>query len=88
MQTMRAYTAADLVLLDQTLRDFGGEALEPRALLREYTRRMMLDIWPNDGRRTPTIEDRATGQMLEHVRERIRALAPVDERAKWLRVYI
>jgi hypothetical protein len=35
MQTIRAY-AADLVLLDQTLRDFGGEALEPRALLREY----------------------------------------------------
>jgi hypothetical protein len=80
---VRAY-AADLVLLDQTLRDYGGDAVEPRALLREYTGRMIRDIWPNDGPRKSMIEDRATGEMLERMRERIRALAPLDEPAKWL----
>jgi hypothetical protein len=82
-RSVRAY-AADLVLLDETLRDFGNAAAEPRRLLRDYTLRMMHDIWPAEGTRPPTVDDRAAGQMLERVRERIRALVPSDAPAKWL----
>lgn len=80
---VRAY-AADLILLDETLRDFGNSAAESRKLLRDYTVQMMHDMWPTDDRRSPTIEDRVTGEMLERVREHIRALVPADEPAKWL----
>jgi hypothetical protein len=80
---VRGY-AADLILLDETLRDYGNAASVPRATLLDYTRHMTADIWPPDGSRAPSIEDRRTGQILEHLREQIRALVPSDAPAKWL----
>ena len=82
-RSVRTY-AGDLILLDETLRDFGDKARDSRALLRDYTVRMVHDVWPTEGGRAPTIADRETGDMLEHVRERIRALEPKDKPAEWL----
>jgi hypothetical protein len=80
---IRAY-AADLILLDETLRDYGDAARPPRLLLRDYTRRMLHDTWPATGGRPYMQEDRSAGALMEHVREAIRALQPVDSGQKWL----
>jgi hypothetical protein len=71
--------ATELALLNETLRDYGGTASVPRDLLRDYTRAFLQEGWPRDGRR-PAIEDgEKTRLLLEHVRESIRALKPVDK---------
>jgi hypothetical protein len=80
---IRGYSA-DLILLHETLRDYGQGAAQPNELLRRYTERVMADNWPKSGERHPFEEDRAAGAMLEHVREAIRALQPVDAGQKWL----
>jgi fluoride ion exporter CrcB/FEX len=81
--SIRAY-AADLILLDETLRDYGDQALGPREKLRDYTERLLRDNWPARGGRRFLAEDRAAGDMLEHVREAIRALVPTDAGQRWL----
>lgn len=80
---IRSY-AADLILLDETLRDYGDDALPPRRLLRHYTASLLHDVWPPTGG-TPYLQDsRPAGVMMERVREAIRALKPVDTGQKWL----
>ncbi len=80
---MRAY-AADLIMLDETLRDYGDAALPARRQLRAYTARLLADSWPANGGRPFLKEDRPAGDMMEHDREVIRALAPVDAGQSWL----
>ena len=79
---VRSY-AADIIVLAETLRDYGADAVMPRDMLRRFTDRTLHDIWPQDGA-APTLADPHTGQMLEHVREAIRALHPVDAGQSWL----
>jgi hypothetical protein len=71
--------AAQLALLNETLRDYGGAASVPRDRLRDYTRRFLQEGWPNDGTRPVIADDENTRVLLEHVREAIRALRPVDK---------
>ena len=82
-QSMRAF-AADLILLDETLRDYGDSAREPRNILRRYVARALEDHWPTRTGSTAEIDNRQTGLLLERVRERIRALQPVDAGQTWL----
>ncbi|MEA2738006.1 MAG: hypothetical protein QOH05_1313 [Acetobacteraceae bacterium] len=77
-QAIRNY-AAELALLNETLRDYGGVASVPRDLLRDYTRHFLREGWPSDGRRPVMEDDEKTRVLLEHVRESIRALKPVDK---------
>jgi hypothetical protein len=76
--------AAELALLNETLRDYGGDASKPRDMLRQYTDTILNDIWPTDGQ-TPHVGDAQAGVLMEHVREQVRALRPVDDQQKWLR---
>jgi hypothetical protein len=80
---MRSY-AAELLLLNETLRDYGDDAKVPRGLLRRFTAQVLADTWPESGDRPAVLEDRRAGEMLEHVREAIRALRPVDAGQTWL----
>ena len=80
---IRSY-AAELILLNETLRDYGNDAAAPRALLRKYTAMLLEDSWPVSAARPAQLENEASGAMLEHVREAIRALAPVDAGQRWL----
>jgi len=75
---------AELALLNETLRDYGGDAATPRDLLREYTLRLRDDIWPPDAA-APHLNDDQAAALMEHVREQVRALRPVDDGQKWLR---
>jgi hypothetical protein len=79
---VRSY-AADIIVLAETLRDYGADAMAPRDLLRQFTNQTLHDIWPADDA-PPALADRSTGETLEHVRESIRALHPVDSGQSWL----
>ena len=80
---VRSY-AASLILLDETLRDYGDGALPARRLLRDYTTMLVNDLWRNPQGEPYLVERRAAGDVLEHVREGIRALKPVDDGQRWL----
>jgi hypothetical protein len=71
--------AAELALLNEVLRDYGGVASVPRDLLRTYTQDFLADGWPPGGARPAVVEDKTTQGLLEHVREAIRALKPLDK---------
>jgi hypothetical protein len=77
---MRSY-AAELLLLDETFRDYGDRAEAPRTLLHGFTRRLLHDYWP-DGAEAGTVQ---AGRLLEQVREATRALDPADAGQTWLR---
>ena len=81
-QAVRHY-AADLALLNETLRDYGNDASVPRDLLRKYVATLLADIWPADGG-SPKLIDEQAWQLMEHVREQVRALHPVDDGQRWL----
>ncbi len=76
--------AADLILLNETLRDYGDAAAAPRDRLLGFTRQMRGDIWPQSSGQKSVRDNPVTGDMLEHVREAIRALNPVDAGQRWL----
>ena len=82
-QAVRHY-AAELALLNETLRDYGGDASAPRDMLRKYTETLLNDIWPKAGGPSH-VSDEQTGILMEHVREQVRALKPSDDGQKWLR---
>ena len=79
---VRSY-AADIIVLAETLRDYGADAATPIDLLRRFTGQTLQDIWPEDGA-GPALADQRTGKTLEHVRESVRALHPVDAGQSWL----
>ena len=82
-QAIRGY-AAELILLDETFRDYGQSAAVPRDLLRQYTSQILADVWPASGGQPVVLDNQITGTMLEHIREAIRALKPLDEGQRWL----
>jgi hypothetical protein len=82
-QAVRAY-AAEIALLNETLRDYGREAAGPHDTLRQYTEQLLQNRWPKNGEPTPELWSDMGGALLEHVREEIRNLKPVDDGQKWL----
>ncbi len=73
--------AAELALLNEALRDYGGPAAVSRDLLREYIEAFKLQGWPPDGKRPLIVEDEKTRVLLEQVRELIRATEAGRRRA-------
>lgn len=82
-EAVRRY-AAEIALLNETLRDYGGPAGVPRDRLRDYARTLLDDVWPAQGG-APRLDGDGAWTLLEHVREEVRALKPVDDGQKWLR---
>jgi hypothetical protein len=80
--------AADLILLDRVMRQFGPETGEARELLRRYTALKIALIWPeenaiwpeeNAGNEGPRLDDPAELEMLESVQAKLRELTPQSE---------
>lgn len=80
---VRGYSA-DLIVLDETLRDYGDAAAVPRRLVRDYTALLLRNVWPTEGGSAFIEERKETGALMERVRESIRALKPVDDGQRWL----
>lgn len=80
---IRGY-AAELILLDATLRDLGPDANTSRRLLRSYTAQTLQDVWPKRGDRPASFDDPSAGALLMQVRQAIRALSPADTAQRWL----
>jgi hypothetical protein len=72
--------AANLILLDQTLRDYGPQAAKARELVRNYTGRSIRDHWPQERDHPVQIDDVSSGQVLNAARTAILAL-PGDDPA-------
>lgn len=74
---MRAY-AADMIILDGTLRFYGDEALAARRALREYAIELLHNVWP-DKPSSPYIVPSEQGlELLRRVQEKVRRLKPAD----------
>ena len=81
---MRGY-AADLILLDGALRDYGADADAARALLRRYTVRTLQDVWQRPGGLPAALDDVPAGALLDQARQAVRAPSPDDAGQRWLR---
>ena len=75
--------AADLILLDRVMRQYGPETGEARDLLRRYTVMKIALTWP-DTPEGPRLDDPTSLEMLEGVQAKLLALAPRDEAQRWL----
>jgi hypothetical protein len=80
---VRAY-AADLTLLDKTLRDYGEDAVPARRAVRDYTTGLLNDVWAGQYGHPYLVEDREAGTIMEHVRDAIRLLKPANHDQQWL----
>jgi hypothetical protein len=78
--------AADLVLLDRVMRQFGPETGEARDLLRRYTILKIALTWPEEDAEVegPRLDDPAALEMLETVQAKLRGLTPQSEAQRWL----
>ena len=63
--------AADIIVLDETLRDDGDEALTARRALRDYANQLLRDVWPETGASPYLIENKEAFKFLERMRGEI-----------------
>jgi hypothetical protein len=78
------HSAADLVMLDHTLAEFGPETQEIREQIRETIAQRIEAAW--SGHRSPAVATDAVGSESpgERVLQQILALSPRDEAQRWL----
>jgi uncharacterized membrane protein SirB2 len=83
--TQIRHFAATLILLDQTLADYGPQTDEARGMLRRYTDRALADNWPEDKAARVQMEDVEAGKLLDALRSAILTLPENDPRHAALR---
>ena len=71
--------AADMILLDETLRDYGDDALEARRALRDYATKLLHDVWPDKPASPYIIESEQGFKSLQRAWEEIRVLKATNE---------
>ena len=76
--------AADLILLDRVMLQYGPETGDVRDLLRRYTTRKIALTWPEESASGPRLDDPAALQMLEGVQAKLLGLTPQSEAQRWL----
>ena len=64
---MRSF-AANLILTDQTLRDYGPDTDTARGLLREYTTQAIADHWPQESSHPVRMENASAGNAMDRAR--------------------
>jgi hypothetical protein len=84
-QELRGF-AADIIILDQVLRNYGPESAGVRTMLRQYTDRAVETTWSDHAMNSPTsLEDPQAGEWLEEVMRLAVALKPITEDQTMLR---
>ncbi|MEP7329237.1 MAG: hypothetical protein ABI777_08490 [Betaproteobacteria bacterium] len=79
-------TAARIVLLDRTLRQYGPEAAPARAMLHDLTRRRMMLTWNEALDSAENDRLRAEGIAFEQFQTTVRLWKAGDDGQKWLQV--
>ena len=78
-------SAADLILLDRVMRQYGPETGEARDLLRRYTALKIALTWPEENAADgPRLDNPTALAMLEGVQGKLLALTPQSEAQRWL----
>jgi hypothetical protein len=67
-----------LILLDQTLRQLGPPADAARQALREYTKRAIQDVWPDDSAQPIKVENADSYEVLRRVGNQVLNFDPAD----------
>jgi len=75
--------AVDLIRINRMMQRYGSEADDVRGKLRTYVTAKMQELFPAAGERAQSSD--ATVRMMETMQDSILALAPTDERQRWLR---
>jgi type II secretory pathway pseudopilin PulG len=75
--------AAQAILLDRTLAQYGPEAQEARDLLKETIAARMAQLWPGKGE-TVTPQMIGKGKGIEGVQQALLALTPKTDAQRWL----
>ena len=84
-QQVRSF-AADLILLDQTLRDYGTDADQIRGMLLQYTENVLRTTWPAKApSEVQPLESKEFGALLDQTMRAILALTPTSDGQRWLR---
>jgi len=82
---LRSY-AADLIQLDQFLRDYGAETAPIRKLLLQYTDLAVRTTWPEHAPSVEQpLESPSEGAMLNRALQGILSLSPSTDNQRWLR---
>jgi CDP-diglyceride synthetase len=76
--------AAQVLLLDRTLAEYGPETADVRALLKETVAARVSQIWPDQGTSDVTPEAIARGNGVEPVQQRLLELSPQSDAQRWL----
>jgi hypothetical protein len=77
--------AADLILLDRVMRQYGPETGEVRALLRRYTALNIALTWPEENAAGgPRLDNPTALAMLEGVQGKLLTLTPPNGAQRWL----
>ena len=74
--------AADMVLLDETLRNYGDDALNARRSLRDYATDLFHSVWPDKPGNPYLIENDVAFKSLERAWAEIRGLKAADDRER------
>jgi len=77
--------AADIILLDRILAQYGPETTETRKLLRDSTEAGIKTIWADDGLRFAAMELAGAGGALEAIQRQIRGLSPQNDAQRELK---
>jgi len=76
--------AAQVILLDRTMAEYGPETAEARTLLKQILVGRINLIWPEENAGTVTPEAIGRGAGVEGVQEKLLALSPKDDAQRWL----
>jgi type II secretory pathway pseudopilin PulG len=76
-------TAAQVVLLDRTMAEYGPETQEARDLLRQTTAARISQIWP-EGNSTVTPSAIGRGSGIEAIQRKLLDLSPQTDAQRWL----
>jgi hypothetical protein len=71
--------AANLMLINRALVNFGPEANDARTLLRQYTLAIIAATWPGEAGPQPTPDERPPWKLLESLQQSLSSLAPKTE---------
>ncbi len=83
-QTEVRAAAAQVVLLDRTLAEYGPETQEIRATLKAVLTARIREVWPHESTGDVVIDRMTSGSSIEAVQKLVLSLAPKTDGQRWL----